>query len=238
MPNAHWSEAASFSAATRRGAVRERAPCDFPRATAPARFPLCATATKSKVPSRASRAGARREVPATSERRPPPMGVIAPTRFGTMSTSSRARERASARAVSAFNRRRRRTASTPSRKGANAPDAASSTPTRSLGHAAMSPRSSQDAAMAAKREPGVAVKYWVEWSKETARPRSSVVSRVDALRRTRVRRCRRRWRGAHGTRAPARTRDRKRRRRPRRRVPERLPSRVARTVTRHHDDFG
>ena len=34
--------------------------------------------------------------------------------------------------------------------------------------------------MAAKREPGVAVKYWVLWSKEKWRPRSSVTSRVDA----------------------------------------------------------
>ena len=49
----------------------------------------------------------------------------------------------------------------PSRKGANAPDAASSAPTRSLGRRD-DPSSSHSDAIASNLDPGVAVKYWVE----------------------------------------------------------------------------
>ena len=81
MPNAHWSERVSFSAA----------PDPSGRLAVPARraahFPLCATATKSKVPRRLPLGPE-----ASSQRRfepSPPMGVIAPTHWGrTMSTSS------------------------------------------------------------------------------------------------------------------------------------------------------
>jgi hypothetical protein len=64
--------------------------------------------------------------------------------------------------VSAFNPPTPTYRVAPSRKGANAPDAASSTPTRSSGHAAMSPSSSHSDAIASNLDPGVAVKYWVE----------------------------------------------------------------------------
>mmetsp|Transcript_11672 Transcript_11672/g.43239 ORF Transcript_11672/g.43239 Transcript_11672/m.43239 type:complete len:269 (-) Transcript_11672:859-1665(-) len=171
-PNAHCNDCVSFGTAPVPSA---HCAVDASRA---AHFPLCATATKSNVPScsprepgedaRFHRTGEVSSVPSR-------VGVIAPTHLGrttvTFSQSARC-------VVSFFNPPTPTYRVAPSRKGTNIPDDASSTPTFASGHSPMRPISCHSRAILSKTDPGVAVKYWHAWSQLKARPRSSTASRV------------------------------------------------------------